>query len=139
MNFKKILCAVDNDPLAESTFDTAFDLSKQLGAELALVSAFQEQPAEGVEMETLRKESRKEISLLFERLLQRRQNPNVFKFCEEGAPKKLIVETARTWEADLIVIASHGRSGLTRVLLGSVAESVLRHSKCPVLIVPAHK
>lgn len=139
MKFSKVLCAVDNDPLAESTFDLAFDLSKQLGAEFALVSVIDTSPVEGIDPETYRRELRKDIDQLFARLLDRKQNPNVFKFYENGSPKSRIVEVAKNWEADLIVIASHARTGIARALMGSVSESVLRHSNCPVLIVPAHR
>lgn len=45
-----------------------------------------------------------------------------------------IVEYADKQQADLIVIPSHGRSGLTRALLGSVAERVIRHANCPTLV-----
>lgn len=47
-----------------------------------------------------------------------------------------ILEQAREHEADLIVIATHGRRGLARALLGSVAEKVVRHGECPVLVLP---
>jgi nucleotide-binding universal stress UspA family protein len=47
-----------------------------------------------------------------------------------------IIMYANEQHFDLIIMASHGRSGLRRALLGSVAEYVLRHSQCPVLIVP---
>jgi len=46
-----------------------------------------------------------------------------------------IVRVAREREVDLIVIASHGRTGLGRILFGSTAEAVVRHSPCPVLVV----
>jgi len=49
-----------------------------------------------------------------------------------------IVSRARTTSADLIVIGTHGRSGFERLMLGSVAEKVLRKAACPVLTVPAH-
>jgi len=52
-----------------------------------------------------------------------------------GTPANTIVETARTDGADLIVVGSHGRTGLERVLLGSVAERIVRTSPCPVLTV----
>ena len=48
-------------------------------------------------------------------------------------PAEAIVEYAEREEADMIVIATHGRSGLKRVLIGSVAERVVRHASCPVL------
>ena len=53
----------------------------------------------------------------------------------EGDARDTILETARTVHADLIVIGTHGRRGLARVLLGSVAEDVLRRAPCPVLAV----
>jgi nucleotide-binding universal stress UspA family protein len=56
----------------------------------------------------------------------------------EGDPVAAIVARAMTWPADLIVMGTHGRAGFDRLLLGSVAEKVLRKAPCPVLIVPAH-
>jgi nucleotide-binding universal stress UspA family protein len=53
----------------------------------------------------------------------------------EGHPGTAIVEAARTTGADVIVMATHGRSGLGRALLGSVADHVVRHATCPVLLV----
>ena len=53
----------------------------------------------------------------------------------EGSPKVEIVRYARTQEIDVIVLATHGRTGLAHVLIGSVAESVVRTAPCPVLTV----
>jgi nucleotide-binding universal stress UspA family protein len=53
----------------------------------------------------------------------------------EGSPKVEIVRYARTQQIDLIVLATHGRSGLAHVIIGSVAESVVRTAPCPVLTV----
>ena len=50
---------------------------------------------------------------------------------------KVIEDEAKRWEADLIVIGTHGRSGLSRLLLGSVAEGVARSAAVPVLLVRA--
>ena len=52
-----------------------------------------------------------------------------------GAPVEAITSVARQTKVDLIVIGTHGRTGLKRVLLGSVAERVVRHAPCPVLVV----
>lgn len=53
----------------------------------------------------------------------------------EGYIKDKIIETAREWPADLIVMGSHGRRGFTRFLLGSVSEAVVSHAPCSVEIV----
>jgi len=52
-----------------------------------------------------------------------------------GVPFHVIIETARTAHADLIIMGTHGRTGLPHVLLGSVAERVVRLAPCPVLVV----
>jgi nucleotide-binding universal stress UspA family protein len=53
----------------------------------------------------------------------------------EGDPRSVIVDEADAWPADLIVLGSHGRTGLKRLLLGSVAQSVVAHAHCSVEIV----
>jgi nucleotide-binding universal stress UspA family protein len=53
----------------------------------------------------------------------------------EGSPKVEVVRYARSQGIDLIVLATHGRSGLAHVIIGSVAESVVRTAPCPVLTV----
>ena len=56
---------------------------------------------------------------------------------EVGDIREKIIDAAEEWGADLIVVGSHGRSGIPRFLLGSVAEFVARHAKCSVEIVRA--
>ena len=56
----------------------------------------------------------------------------------EGDPKSTIIDDAGAWNADLIVLGSHGRKGLERFLLGSVSDAVMRHAHCSVEIVRVH-
>jgi nucleotide-binding universal stress UspA family protein len=56
----------------------------------------------------------------------------------EGLPAAAILRAARRTRADLIVMGTHGRTGVSRVFMGSVAERVVRESRCPVLTVRAH-
>ena len=66
----------------------------------------------------------------------RRANPSlpVEPIGLSGDPRNVIIEQASDWNADLIVLGSHGRAGLRRWLLGSVAESVVRHAPCSVQV-----
>ncbi len=57
------------------------------------------------------------------------------RHCLTGTPDEEIVNLAAEKNIDLIVMASHGRTGLSRLLMGSVAEGVMRKASCPVLIV----
>lgn len=56
----------------------------------------------------------------------------------EGPVWPSVIEEAKSWEADLIVVGSHGRSGLNRLFLGSVAEAIASHANCSVEIVKGH-
>jgi nucleotide-binding universal stress UspA family protein len=53
----------------------------------------------------------------------------------EGDPRSAIVDESDEWGADLIVVGSHGRTGLTRWLLGSVAQAIVGHASCSVEVV----
>jgi len=58
---------------------------------------------------------------------------------EPGSPALAIAEAAKAGRYDLIVMGTHGRTGLSRTLIGSVAERVVRHAPCPVLTVRTHE
>lgn len=143
MKIKKILCCVDTDPLAETVFDFSLELAKCLDSELAILSVLDQKQLQmgdsGIDVWTLRTSMKNEITQLFDRLLQRAPEHAILKFSEEGVPSKTITEVAKNWNADLIVIASHSRTGISRLIMGSVAEAVLRHSTIPVLVIPAKR
>lgn len=82
------------------------------------------------ELEALWQAQRKQAEALVAWVAQALSGPGhtVATRVEEGDPKSKIVDLARTWPADLIVGGSHGRTGLDRVLLGSVAEAGARHA-----------
>ena len=52
----------------------------------------------------------------------------VWTFVEEGRPHEMILKVADEWDADLIVLSTHGRKGLSHLLMGSVAEKIVRNS-----------
>lgn len=60
---------------------------------------------------------------------------NIKILVKEGSDRDEILETAEKENCDLIVMSTHGRTGLKRALLGSVADHIVRHSECPVFLV----
>ncbi len=81
----------------------------------------------------LRERAKDIVSKAAEKL--RAANFNVSTEMVEGDPKSEIVDEAKKWQADMIVLGSHGWSGLKRFLMGSVSEGVARHAHCSVEIV----
>jgi universal stress protein A len=67
------------------------------------------------------------------------QGINTVSILRVGYPFEEIVEMANYYHVDLIVIGSHGRSGIARLLLGSTAERVVEHASCPVLVVKSSR
>ncbi len=83
-------------------------------------------------IDQIREESQKGLDRFAEQNLQ---GPEVVTTFLEGSPFVEIVRYAREQKIDLVVIATHGRTGLKHVLFGSVAEKVVRKAPCPVLVV----
>ena len=59
----------------------------------------------------------------------------IIEVCRKGIDYEEIVKYSKEIDGDLIVIATHGRTGILHTLLGSVAEKVIRYAKCPVLVI----
>jgi nucleotide-binding universal stress UspA family protein len=140
--FRKILIAVDNEPVAVRAADIGAELARALGAEMAFVHVVNSSlgyPADtGVppnELLALAKQEAKKLVSDFRQHLP--PQSAVLEFIPVGGTATEIVKAAKEWPADLIVIGSHGRGGVQRALLGSVAEGVMRHAPCPVLVVRA--
>jgi nucleotide-binding universal stress UspA family protein len=81
----------------------------------------------------LREQAKDLVSKAAEKL--RAANFDVSVQLVEGDPKSQIIDVANEWHADLIVLGSHGRTGLSRFLMGSVSQDVVRHAHCSVEIV----
>jgi nucleotide-binding universal stress UspA family protein len=81
----------------------------------------------------MRNDYKKSQQLLIEKVFK---GNKVLSFVEEGRPYEGILEVAEEWDADLIVLGTHGRTGLSHLLLGSVAEKLIRHSPKPLFIIP---
>ena len=106
-------------------------------SEIASAAGPESYPAEPFELERLRKEQKKQASALVETRAEELKGAGfqAETAIGEGDPRVEIIDMAREWSADLIVMGSHGRKGLDRFLLGSVSEYVARHAPCSVEIV----
>lgn len=105
--------------------------------QLQVVHVLQElSPVEPGELwDTVDNESRARHALkALHEQLERRGHPQVSTHILFGDPGHRIAEFARQQQAELIVLPSHGRTGISRMLIGSVAERVVRLSHCPVLV-----
>lgn len=144
MMFHKVLCAVDFSSESRRALEIAAQLAKDANAPLVVVHVWQPaqwaaaevQLAPGVIQDLLDAEHA-QLATWRETACALRGADVEVRFLT-GAPWDQIVGLARADQAiDLIVMGTHGRTGLQHVLLGSVAEKVVRHAPCAVLVVRA--
>lgn len=143
MNYDKIIIAIDDGPLAEKVALEGYQLANKLQADIALISVadttlnFSEGSVTPAELAGLIKaDFRKMHKFIIE---QKFGDSRVRSFVEEGVPYETIIRIAKEWEADAIVIGTHGRTGLSHLIMGSVAEKVIRHWTKPTFIIPSAK
>lgn len=141
---KTILLATDGSKFSEAAAAEAIGIAKKCGAELIVVTAvhaeslapldvvssqMQKDLIAGVEMAAAEK------SITFVRELAEKEGVKISALTYAGSPADVIIHTAREKKADLIVVGSHGRTGIDRLLLGSVAERVIGTADCATLVV----
>jgi len=143
--FRKILVPVDFSDITDKVLDEARALAKRFGAKTWLVHVAAPEPdfiGYEVGPAYIRDSIARDLREQHQRL-QAFQDTFTAEGLEAtsmlvpGIPVRKIVSEAERLEPDLIVIGSHGHGALYHLLMGSVAESVVKHATCPVLIVPA--
>jgi nucleotide-binding universal stress UspA family protein len=137
----KILVPVDFSSYAESAVGYAATLAEKFGATLILMHVIEAFPY--TVTDSMKVVSHRRALQILARALMRnladelRGRGLIVKTClVQGNPSREIVAKARREQADLIVMGTHGRTGLPHVLLGSVAEKTVRLSPAPVLTIP---
>jgi universal stress protein A len=137
--FRKILIAVDHSEPAEYAARSGMELATKLGAEVALLTVLPPPPAVIANLrETDAKLSERwdeAKRLLVKCHSQETEGIHVEEMISEGSPAGEIILEARDWHADLVVLGTHNHHGLSRFLLGSTAEAVVRRAPCTVLVV----
>lgn len=153
---KKVLIAIDYDPTSQKVAEVGFTLAKTMNAEIVLLHVIAEplyystsnfSPIMGFEgymnsnpalLNSL--DGLKEITASFlEKTKKHLGDESITTIIKDGDLSSGILSAAKETHADIIVIGSHSRSWLEKILLGSVAESVINDSKTPILIVPTKK
>ena len=141
MMIKKILCAIDRSPSSLQAFGYAIALAKWQSARLNLLEVIEEAPPPGASRaptsDGVPNETRRALERDLRRVLtaRRASDVKVEISMRKGNVVQEILAQARTSRSDLVVIGTHGRGGVQRLVLGSVAEKVLRLATCPVLTV----
>ncbi len=141
---KKILCPVDFSSCSAAALDAALDLATKFDSTLTVMHVYEVHRYVRPDLtiwthagearplsELARDQAVNEMDELSERCKAVKVEAS-FKVVE-GLPVNVIVETAEQGEYDLLVLGTHGRTGLSHLLMGSVAERVVRASPIPVL------
>ncbi len=143
MAIQRILCPVDFSSCSDQALQSALKLAKGFGATLELMHVVQTptyvmpmMPLGGVPVDLMRDQPERlkaQLDKVRDRHLS--EHSMITTSVHEGVVHAKIIERAQETAADLIVIGTHGHTGLTHVLLGSVAERVVRMAPCPVLTI----
>lgn len=137
MNVKKILVPVDFSTGSEAALELASSLARDSGAKL-LITYVQVSPLPvgGGELMYIEPTTpTEELRARLAKVLPKDPKIPIEHCLLHGDPADCIVKLAEDEKVDFIVMGTHGRRGLTRILMGSVAELVVRWAKCPVVTV----
>lgn len=137
MAFQHILVALDFSALGEQALNTAMELAQTLQARLTLVHIVELPVTTDIDIAAylakMEASSRREMGTYQKRVADAGLAAEVI--IARGIPYKDIVDIAKDKHVDLIIMGSHGRTGFQHLMLGSVAERVLRLAPCPVMVI----
>ena len=142
MTAQRFLVPVDFSEDANQAVEYAIDLASKLGARVTLLHVIQPPPLGGGDMDVtvpytyiqnLEAEVTNRMQAYLERVTAAGLEGEIAVV--HGVPFQEILETAKAQQVDLIIMGTQGRTGLQHVLMGSVAEKVVRLAPCPVLVV----
>tara|TARA_R100000935_G_scaffold38012_2_gene59305 strand:- start:957 stop:1412 length:456 start_codon:yes stop_codon:yes gene_type:complete len=150
---KKVLICIDYNPTSEMVADMGYQLAKSLDAEVCLLHVIAEVQYYGVQYPTfmgydgfdteidlnMSHEMMKVSENFLKTVKEHLGDEKITTQIEEGNTATVILEYARSWRADVIVLGTHSHSILEKIFIGDVASSILKNSKIPVYMVPTKK
>ena len=147
--YKTVLFCTDFSKNADYAFEFAFGIAKRDEGLLYILHVIPENPhrtlvdasATGEDLERLEESIKEDLDNRYrEHYAKKIENGIKFEIAtKSGGKDEEIIKFAKEHKADLIVMGTHGRTGIGHVLFGSVAERVLRRSRFPVFIIPYKK
>jgi universal stress protein A len=141
--FRSILCAVDFSPASRRALEEAADLARRTGTSLALAHVEPGPPARDEALfapppRPVKREPGAAAALdAWARDAEGLVGRPIGKMLLAGKPAQEILRAADVGSFELVVVGTHGRTGIAHAVLGSIAEHVARHARVPVLVVPA--
>jgi universal stress protein A len=143
-NLRTIIVPTDFSKVSASAFRYAKDLAETMDATIHLIHVLEKTPpflqsrSPEVSEDDLRKTAEQKSLEKLEEIAEEVKDDsliNIIKVLRTGVDYEEIIKYSKEVNGDMIVIATHGRTGIFHTLLGSVAEKVIRYSKCPVLVI----
>ena len=139
---KKILVPFDGSGYSEKAYEKALEIAEKFESDLIVMTVLQSKipDSAGVSIQRLQElqdEQENEATSMLRKLETEAKNKNIpfsIKVIHNPSSSDGITTFAENNNIDLIVMGSHGRTGLRKIVLGSVANGVIGHTKCPVLI-----
>ena len=137
-HFQKLLVGYDGSPQSEKAVDVALSLAACLDATVLIFAvARPPEPATSVELGAVLDDAREHFEEGFKKILEKARSKDlaVATGMAVGHPGEQIIHRAEVDGVDLIILGRRGRSMISRMMLGSVSERVLRYAHCPVMVV----
>ena len=146
MSFEQILVPYDASSYANHAFDDALKIAEKFGSKITVLTVLGTKVENtgislerAIEIQERHEDAATKILKDLEGLAKEKGVEFSFKVIYEPSPYKGIVNFLNSNSMDLIVMGTHGRSGIKKALLGSVASGVVEHANCPVLIIKKMK
>jgi nucleotide-binding universal stress UspA family protein len=147
MQFRHILAPTDFSEYSKQAVACALELAKKFSAKLSILHVVElpPYPVEGYVppsltatfMEDLEREASRQLAQMVPEAES--AGVNVVRLVAVGSPYRKIIDTAEAEQVDLIVMATAGRTGFSHLIMGSIAERVVRTASCPVLTIRPHE
>lgn len=147
MQFRHILAPTDFSEYSKKAVVSALELARKFGAKLTILHVVElpPYPVEGYAspgvtatfLEDLERQATQDLAQLVPEAES--SNVEVVRLVAVGSPYRKIIDTAEAEQVDLIVMATAGRTGFSHLVMGSIAERVVRTATCPVLTIRPHE